>query len=147
MEYSFTAWGHENITGKHKRTLEFTKDNELRVEGDCILGVSSNFSVYDLKDVIKEALESNKKIKMIIKVGDVIGIKNSKNPSGISDEVVFEPNPDFNDEKEIVVRKGDFISDRTFGVKADKACIDLNKDLIKRMGDPEQEIIIMITLK
>ncbi len=134
MEYSFTAWGHENITGKHKRTLEFTKDNEVRIEGDCILGVSSNFSIYDLKDVIKEAIENNKKIKMVIKVDD------------ISDEVVFEPNPDFNDESEIVVRKGDFISERTLGVKADKACSDLKKELIEKLRDPKQELIVIITL-
>ena len=30
MQYSFTAHGHENVTGKHKRTFEFTKDKELR---------------------------------------------------------------------------------------------------------------------
>ena len=135
MEYKFTAWGHENITGNHKRTLEFTKDNEVRIEGDCILGVSSNFSVYDLKDVIKEAIENNKKIKMMIKADDV------------SDEVVFEPNPDFNDENEIVIRKGDFSSERTFGVKADKACCDLKKELIEKLNDRDVKIDIIITLR
>ncbi len=129
MQYSFTAWGHENITAKHKRTLEFTKDNDLGIEGDCILGVSANFSLYDLKELIKE----ESKLKMIIKVGD------------ISDEVVFEANQDFNDEREIVIRKGDFASDRTLGVKADKACADLKKELVEKLKNPEQRIDVLIT--
>lgn len=129
MEYSFTAWGHENITAKHKRTLEFTKDNELNIEGDCILGVSSNFSIYDLRELINEG----GKLKMIITAGD------------ISDEVVFDANKDFNDEKEIVVRIGDFSSERTLGVKADKACSGLKKELVDRLSNPDQRIDVLIT--
>jgi len=129
MEYSFIAWGHENITAKHRRTLEFTKDNEVGIEGDCILGVSSNFSLYDLKELIKEG----KKLRMIITA------------DGVFDEVIFEANPEFNDEKEIVVRIGDFSSDRTFGFKADKACADLKKELVEKLNNPEQRIDILIT--
>jgi len=129
MEYSFIAFGHENITGKHKRTLEFTKDIELGVEGDCILGVNSNFNIYDLKEIIK----SSKKLKMIIKAGDIL------------DEVVFEPNKEFNDERELVVRIGDFSSGRTFGIRADKACIHLKRGLIERLKNPNQKIDVLIT--
>ncbi len=129
MQYTFTAWGHKNITAKHKRTLEFTKDNELSLEGDCILGVTSNFSLYDLKELIKEG----EKLKMVITVGD------------ISDEVIFDGNPEFNDEREIVVRIGDFSSDRTFGVKADKACADLKKELVEKLRNPDQKIDVLIT--
>lgn len=131
MEYSFTAWGHKNVTGRHKRTLEFTKDSELGIEGDCILGVTSNFSIYDLKELIKEG----GKLKMVITVDDV------------SDEVIFEPNPEFNDEEEIVVRIGDFSSDRTFGLRADKACSDLKRELVEKLKDPGQKIdVLIITL-
>jgi hypothetical protein len=129
MQYSFTSWGHENITAKHKRTLEFTKDSQLSLEGDCILGVNSNFSIYDLKELIKEG----NKLKIIISVDN------------ISDEVIFEANPNFNDEKEIVIRIGDFSSERTLGVKADKACSDLKKELIDKLNNPDQRIDVLIT--
>jgi len=129
MEYSFTAWGHENITGKHKRTLEFTKDSELSLEGDCILGVNANFSIYDLKELINES----NKLKMVITADD------------ISDEILFDGNPDFDDEKEIVVRMGDFSSDRTFGIRADKACSYLKKDLVEKLKNPDQRIDVLIT--
>lgn len=129
MQYSFIAWGHENITGRHKRTLEFTRDSKLGLEGDCILGVNANFSVYDLKELINEG----RKLKMVIKAGD------------ISDEVIFEANPGFDDEREIVVRMGDFSSERTFGVRADKACADLKKELIDKLKKPDQRTDVLIT--
>lgn len=129
MEYSFTAWGHPNITGKHKRTLEFTRANDVSLDGDCILGISANFSVYDLRELVNQT----EKLKMVISAGE------------ISDEVIFMPNRTFNDEEEIVVRMGDFSSDRTFGVKADKACAFLKKELIARLKDPSQKIDVLIT--
>ena len=128
MQYSFTAFGHKNITAKHKRTLEFTKDSELGIEGDCILGVSSNFNLYDLKEIIK----GSKKLKMTITVDN------------IEDEIIFEPNKEFNDEKELVIRKGNFISERTFGINADKSCSDLKKALIHKLKNPDQKINISI---
>lgn len=129
MQYSFTAYGHKNVTGKHNRTFEFTRDSELTLQGDCILGVNSNFSLYDLKELIKES----NKLKMVITADDV------------SDEVVFEANPSFDDDEEIVVRIGEFSSDRTFGIKADKACSDLKKELIDKLNNPDQKIDILIT--
>jgi len=129
MEYSFTAFGHENITANHKRTLEFTKDSELRVEGDCILGVKADFNLFKLKKIIG----ANKKIKMVITADDV------------SDEVVFDPNKDFNDSHEIVIRKSEFNSRRTLGFRADKACIDLNPELIEKLKNAEQRVDILIT--
>jgi len=129
MEYSFTAWGHKNVTGKHERTLEFTKDTELTIQGDCILGVNANFSAYNLKELIKEG----GKLKMVISAG------------GVCDEIVFEGNPEFNDDDEVVVRIGEFSSDRTFGIMADKACSDLKWELIERLKDLGQRIDVLIT--
>lgn len=129
MQYAFTAWGHKNITAKHNRTLEFTKESKLSIQGDCILGVSSNFSMYDLKELIKEGT----KLKMTIKADDV------------SDEIIFEASPEFNDENEIVVRMSDFSSDRTFGIRADKACSNLKVELIERLKNPDQMIGVLIT--
>lgn len=128
MQYTFTAWGHENITGKHKRTLEFTKDSELGIEGDCILGVIANFNIYDLKEIIK----SGKRLKMVISVDNIF------------DEIIFEPNLEFDDEREIVIRKGDFISKRTLGVKANKACFDLKRELVEKLKNPDRRVDVLI---
>ena len=63
----------------------------------------------------------------------------------VSDEVIFEANPQFNDEKEIVVRIGEFSSERTLGLRADKACSDLKKELIEKLSNPSQKIDVLIT--
>jgi len=108
--------------------LEFTKDSELSLEGDCILGVKADFNLFKLRKLLKSA----NKFKMIITVDD------------ISDELVFEPNLDFNDSHEIVIRKSEFNSKRTLGVRADKACSDLKMELIEKLRNAEQKIEIKI---
>ena len=50
MEYSFNCYGHENITARHKTTLEFTKDEDLSLKGDCIVGVKAGFQLNKIKD-------------------------------------------------------------------------------------------------
>ena len=113
MEYSFKAQGHENILSNHKTTLEFTKDKELSKKGGCILGVSADFSLDEIKKLIKKSI--NKEIKIII---------------DDEQEINGEINPDFNSDHEIVIRKTDFISDRTLAINADKAAVDLSRELV-----------------
>ena len=65
MKYSFSCYGHENITSRHKTTLEFTKDKNLGLEGDCIIGIKADFDLLQLKKFIK-SLKNNRKITIII---------------------------------------------------------------------------------
>ena len=62
-----------------------------------------------------------------------------------SEEIRCEINPNFNDDEEIVIRKSDFISKRTLGINADKAAVDLNKEFIKLMKNPNQKLIISLS--
>ena len=64
MDCKFKAYGHPNITAKHKTTLEFTKDENLSLRGDCIVGVKADFSLSEIKKFIKSLL--SKKIKIVI---------------------------------------------------------------------------------
>jgi len=41
-----------------------------------------------------------------------------------------------------VIRKSDFIDERTFAIKADKAAFELNKDLIKNISKSRQKITV-----
>jgi hypothetical protein len=117
--YKFIAYSHPNITARHKSTLEFTKDNDLSLKGDCIIGVKANFKLSSLKKFIKVS----NKIKVIIKY--------KINKKTMKEEILCEPNPNFNSDKEMVIRKSDFIDERTFGIKADKGAIDLDRKFIK----------------
>jgi len=128
MVYSFSCYGHENITGTHKNTFEFTKEQSLNVEGDCILGVKADFKLLKLKNYIK----NKDKIKIIIKVDDLV------------EEIICNVNHDFNSFEEIVVRKTEFNSRRTLGVRANKACVDLNRELVKKLSEPGKEYTVVI---
>ena len=135
MGYIFTCFGHENITSKHKTTLEFTKDKYLTLKGDCIVGIKSDYSLLELKKFIK-SLKNDKKI--------IIKIEILNNDNKIIEKINAEVNPDFNSEKDIVIRKSDFIDNRTLAIKADKAACDLNMDFIENIKNNKRKIRIMI---
>jgi uncharacterized protein len=122
--YSFFCYGHSNILGNHYNTLEFTKDEELTLQGDCIIGVKADFKLLTLK----EFLSGKEKIKIIITCEE------------ISDSVECLINKDFNDAHEIVIRKSEFNSKRTLGIRANKAAIDLKRELIEKMKIKDNKI-------
>ena len=132
MQYKFHAQGHSNILATHKATLEFTKDKELSLKGDCIVGVEADFELSKLKAFIKKS--KNKKVKIIIESLE----------KKIKETIEAELNPDFNDTEEIVIRKTDFVSKRTFAIKSNKAAFDLKKELIIFLKDKNNKIDVII---
>lgn len=122
----FTAYGHPNIRATHKTTFEFTKDKNLTPNGDCIVGVNADFSLLELKKILKF-----KNIQIIVKVGEHIIMADAK------------VNPNFCSEEEIVIRNSDFISDRTLGINSDKVAFDF-LGVIDKLKDPAQKIIVEI---
>ena len=137
MEYSFNCYGHENITARHKTTLEFTKDRDLSLKGDCIIGVKADFSLPQLKNFIKSI--DNNKITIIIETMNNINKNNNK----IIEKINAEINPGFNSDKDIVIRKSDFRDERTLAVNADKAAFELSRELIKNIIGNKQKISIL----
>ena len=130
MLYRFNAYGNINVLATHKTTLEFTKDSELTLNGDCIVGVKADFELNELKKFIKQA--KNKKITITISA------------SGIKETINAEINPNFSSEHEMVIRKTDFVSERTFAVKADKSAFELSRELVKEMKNSGAKAVITI---
>lgn len=131
--YEFHAYGHENIRGTHASTLEFTKDAELSLNGDCIVGVSADFDSAKLREFIKE---KKKKGDFSLTITMVVGK---------TEEVVEgKLNALFNDKHEIVLRRTDFSSGRTLMLRADKGAAQLSKDLLKAMRTPRREMNITL---
>jgi HAD superfamily hydrolase (TIGR01509 family) len=128
MRYTFHAKGHKNILATHKNTLEFTKEAELSLDGDCIVGVEADFDTVQLQKLAK----SHRHLLITITAG-----KNS-------DTLDFYANKEFTSTKELVVRFSEFSSNRTFGYRATKSARHLDKDLVKKMQDPQQQITIVI---
>ena len=130
MHYKFNAFGHPNILATHKATLEFTKDKAISLKGDCIVGVNSNFELSEIKKFIKNSI--NKKISITIKTKTK------------QEKISAELNPNFNSNKELVIRKADFVSERTFAIRANKAAFDLNRNLIDFLKEKNNKISVII---
>ncbi|MBI2581470.1 DUF371 domain-containing protein [Candidatus Woesearchaeota archaeon] len=131
MGYTFTAHGHPNILATHKTTLEITKDSELTKSGDCIVAVNANFSLQRIKELISNCNRGDK-IKLIIEA------------AGLEEEITAIVNKDFLSEKEIVLRKGSFASERTFGINCNKAAADISRELVEKLKNEKTAVSVTI---
>lgn len=134
MEYRFTAYGHPNIRATHKTTLEFTKDSDLTVEGDCIVGVKADFDPLKLREFVKSCGESKMRMMIFVQVGK----------KKFEETIEARPNTLFNDAHEVVVRKTDFRSGRTLAMHADKAAFELDRVLVESLRNSGQKIEIVL---
>ena len=44
----------------------------------------------------------------------------------------------------MVIRKTDYLSDRTFAINADKAAIDIDRRIIESLKNPENKVEVVI---
>ena len=132
MQYTFNAHGHPNILATHKTTLEFTRDSELSLKGDCIVGVRADFELNKIKKIINKS--KNNKIKILIET-------ENKKINGI---IEAELNPNFNDNNEIVIRKTDFASERTLAYRSNKAAFALKMALIDFLKEKRNKITVIL---
>lgn len=137
MKYTFIAKGHPNVTSRHRTTLEFTMDKDIGKSADCIIGVSSEVKLEDFPYELREAIkDENTLIKVRMETENVVDeIKGYGHP-----ELTLDHPTD------IVCRKSEFKCSRTLMIKADKAAIDLKKELIEDLKKGK-ELKIEITVE
>ena len=128
MNFKIKAKGHENVLSLHKSTFEITKDNDLSLSGDCIIGLDIDKSMEDFPNEFKEKL-ANDDTKVIVEL---------KTPNA-SDTIEGFGHHDLSlsHPTDIVCRKSTFVCSRTLMIKSNKAAIDLNRDLIKDLANGE----------
>jgi len=131
-----TAFGHPNITARHRTTFEVTRDEHLSIRGDCIIGVRADKSVRDLDEGIKNWLRLGYRVKIEIILPQY----------GLRDEVTAFGSPRLTPShgRDIVVRKSDFVCERTLAVKADKAARDINREIVELLKSPDTELRLVI---
>ncbi len=127
QQYSFTIRGHKNVLARHKTTLEFTASKELTKTGDCIIGVEADFK--------KEKLMEFKNCKT---VRITIITKNE------TATITAEPNLEFKDDKELVIRMGVYKSERTFATNASTSAKYLSRTLVSYLQNPEHKAKVEI---
>lgn len=135
----FQAFGHENIVGEHKTTLEITSEDFLTEQGTCIIGISANQTLDSLDEEIKTlARLDHTQITLRIRIDDIY------------EEIVGRGSPGltYSNSVSMVARTSTFECDRTLMVEADKAASNLSRSLIGRLQDSSTKIqceLIFIT--
>jgi len=136
MKQNITAHGHEKVLGTHPTTIEITKEAELTEAGNCIIGVSASHACVDLNPEIKTAIQSGKKIKVTLKIGD---LEDTVTGYGAPELTLTHAN-------DIVIRTSEFTCSRTLMINADKAAADLKPELIERLKKPTSKLNFTIDI-
>ena len=128
MNFKIKAKGHENVLSLHKSTFEITKDKDLSLSGDCIIGLDIDKSMEDFPEEFKEKL-ANDDTKVIVEL-KTPNASDTIEGYGHHDLTLSHPT-------DMVCRKSTFVCSRTLMIKSNKAAIDLNRDLIKDLANGE----------
>jgi hypothetical protein len=125
------AHGHANVLASHPTTLQFTKDSYLSRKGNCIIAISADKTMSDLDPILKESLrQEDSRISIRIEAG---GTTETVHARGSSRLILSHPT-------DFVIRKGNYVCNRTLAIHADKAAADLSRTLVKKLKDPQQRV-------
>jgi len=122
LSTTFLAFGHENITGEHKTTLELTSEDFLTPKGSCIVGIKSTLTLNALSLEIKQlACLETTQIVLIMKIDEIEETVTGHGGPGLT----------YSDSISMVARTSSFQCARTLMINADKATSDLSRDFIE----------------
>ena len=128
------ARGHKNISAKHRSTFQITREHDITKRADCIIAVSADKGISGLSNELKKAAKKESVgITLTVVAGTRFEVVTGKGCNKL----------EFTDAKDIVIRKSDFISERTLMIKADKSAADLDRELITSLKRPEDIVIIV----
>ena len=134
-EDSFKAWGHLNITSKHKTTIMITTDKHLTKEGDCILAVRAEKGLEGLPQVLRKII-SNEEAEVVFTMetgGQRLVVRGRGHP-GLA---LTSPS-------DMVIRKSSFICDRTLMIRAEIAALNIPPEFVRLLKGHNREIHITI---
>ena len=113
--------GHANIRGLHRTTFEITREDELSLQGDCIVGVCSDKGAADLSDDFCSLLADDAAILTTrLQAGDITCDILSHG----SREMTLDHLTD------LVWRRSNFVCGRTIGIGSDYVARTLPRELI-----------------
>ena len=135
MLFEIPFYGHKNIRSIHQKTIEITTEQNLTLNGDCIIGVGASCGCNDIPEKMKKLLRSSKtNILFTIKVKDFSFKVKGK---GHNELILTHPH-------DIVIRKSSFVCPRTLGTNCDKASDSIPRQMIKVLQNPDTKGIFTI---
>ncbi len=121
--------GHPEVRATHVRTIEVTKDTELTVNGDCIVGLGADRGLLDLPERFRKRLQAGVAVTFTL---DLSGESFSFRAEGDTRLGLLN-------RKEMVIRKSDYVCGRTLAVRSEAAAVDLPRSMVKMLRRRETE--------
>jgi uncharacterized protein len=119
--------GHPMVRSAHPTTIEITMEDHLTEKGDCIIGVSASKGCAGLDGRVKHALRRH---RAMVTLRILVGVH--------SFEIRAEGDPrlDLSHPNDMVIRRSEFISDRTLAVRASAASKDIPRAMVHLLRNP-----------
>jgi len=133
------AYGHPQIKATHRTTFEVTKEDYVTERGDCIIGINADKSVKDLSDDFKNALR-DPFAALVILLRTSSNNKEIVLATGAKNLILTHPSS-------IVVRKSQYIDERTLAINSNKAAINIDRNIIRQLqkGEMLEITLVLIT--
>jgi|SRR5919109_2392795 hypothetical protein len=138
VEDEVLFYGHPNVQSLHARAIEVTKNTNLTLRGDCIIGVRANKACKDLDPTLRRLL---KKEDSVVRVTIIAGNLSYRVKAFGNTRLLLS------DIQDIVIRKTNFVCSRTLCVNSDKASLDIPRGIVRWLQDPEAKAILNINIE
>ena len=123
-----TFHGHPMVRSTHPTTIEVTTDDHLTPKGDCIVGVGASSGCAQLDSQVKRLLRTK---------GSTVTIRVVVGPTTFVVKAEGDPGLELTHPDDIVIRRSDFVSDRTLAVHADSASMDISREMVHLLRDSD----------
>src|SRR5438445_1464788 len=137
VKEEIVAQGHPHVKASHPSSIEITRSESLSKEGEGVIGVKANKACEHLSKELKNALKKAKRVEITFEV------------DGLIDKLTAFGSPalEMTHSESLVIRKDDFIDERTLAIMSDKSASELKKELIERLRNPQIKLKIILEVK
>ena len=116
------------VRSAHPTTIEVTTEDHLTPRGDCIVGVGASVGCAQLDAQFKELLRRK---------GSRVTIRLFVGRYAFEVKAEGDPRLELSHPHDIVIRKSDYVSDRTLAVNADASARDIPREIVQRLKNPD----------
>ena len=121
-------WGHPMVLALHPTTIEITTETHLTRKGDCIVGVRAQVGCAGLGEATRVALmRDDARVQLRLAVAGEVFVVSARGDSRL---LLTHPH-------DMVIRKSEFISDRTLAVGASAAAKDIPRRMARALSNAD----------
>ncbi len=117
------AFGHPNVTARHRTTMELTREREITRRADCVVGVRASHGAASLPTWLRRHLLSGGWISLTLSVGGMDFTFYARGDGRLT----------LRSEDEIVVRRSLYVDDRTVAVEATASAADVPRPMVRAL--------------